>query len=261
MPEERPTLVSIAFGAVTGTLLAMLIRPIIDLVPGTLFEEFFTRIAEAIITVAFAVIGGYAAHRTGRLDHLLAKYLLRAATIVSIAFSVSLWLRAARPMTLGVAGALVATTVECWLLLFYCGAIVRTGLFGIAPSQEKEYLEKREADAQEIAMAAIAEGDPGIAAGLFGLNAAGAVGAAWVAGCLFAIVTTFHIAAVFTVAAVDAHVLFRLSAIWSVLAGAIIALASTSLGTWSMKLGERFADSVPIGEKYKGILPVRDTTD
>ena len=65
--------------------------------------------------------------------------------------------------------------VETWFFLLFCGGAIQSGLSQIVGKQEAEYKERREADARRIAEQSIAEGDPGMAAGLFAVNAAGEV--------------------------------------------------------------------------------------
>ncbi len=254
---ERVSLASLAFGAVSGTVLGILIRPILDLLPARLFEEFVSRVVEAAVTIGLAVGGAFVASRIGRLDHFLRRYLAGAAVIASLALAASLWARAGMPRGGSAVAALAATSGESWLFLMFCGGAVTLGLFQITGGQARQYEEAREADARRISEEAIAEGDPALAAGIFGSNAAGAVGQALAMGCARLVGVTFHLLAVWAVTALDAHVLFELSWVWSALAGGILAAASMLTVMSSAEFGERYSSTVPLDEKYRGILPDR----
>jgi hypothetical protein len=151
--------------------------------------------------------------------------------------------------------------VETWFFLLFCGDSVQSGLSQIVGKQAVKYKEQREADARSIAEQSIAQGDPGMAAGLFAVNAAGELGKALAGGCFRLVLLAFNLAAIFMVSALDAHELFKLSLAWSLMAGAIIAAATMPIVLMSEKFGEQHAETVPLGEKYAGILPDRDKRD
>ena len=256
--EEHWSLVSIAFGAVSGTVIAILIQPLVDLLPAKLFEEFLTKLVETILNLGLPVLFAYIAARIRRLDHFLRLYLAPAAFVASVLLTLSLWAHADWPTNRLAIAAAALTMVETWFFLLFCGGAIQSGLSQIVGKQEAEYKERREADARRIAEQSIAEGDPGMAAGLFAVNAAGEVSKALSQGCLQLALLAFNLAAIFGVSALDAHELFKLSLTWSLLAGAIIAAALVPVVLMSKKFGEQHAETVPLDEKYTGILPDRE---
>jgi hypothetical protein len=259
--EEHWSLVSVAFGAVSGTIISILVQPLIELLPGKLFEEFLRSAVESVLFIGLPILLAFAAARIRRLDHFLRKYLAPAALCTSLLLAYSLWTHAGRPVRLLPMVAAALTTFETWFFILFCGGAVQVGLSQIRGKQEIEYEKQREDDARRIAEEAIAEGDPAIATGIFGLNVAGAVGQAIGFGCLQILLLVFHMAAIWAVSTLDAYVFFRLSLLWSLAAGTIIAAAITRVVTFSQEFGERHSESIPLDEKYKGILPNREDRD
>ena len=58
--------------------------------------------------------------------------------------------------------------------------------------------------------------------------------------------------AIGVVSRLDAYVFFKLSLLWSLASGIILAAATTRIVTFSIDFGERYPDD-SIEEKYKGI--------
>jgi hypothetical protein len=259
--EEHWSLVSVAFGAVSGTIIAILIQPLVELLPARLFEEFVSHVVEALLMLGLPILFAFIASRIRRLDHFLRRYLPRAALVASVILAASLWAHAGRPMSVWAVVAVVLTVIETWLFLLFCGGAVGTGLLQIVGRQKAEYEKIREEDAQRIVEEAIAEGEPDMATAIFSLNIAGAVGAALAHGCLGIVLVTLHMVAIWVVRALDAYVLFRLSLVWSVIAGTFVAAATIRLVTVSEEFGEQHSETVPLKEKYKGILPNREDPD
>jgi hypothetical protein len=255
---EHWSLVGVAFGAVTGTIISILIQPLVDLLPGKLFENFLDVFVEHILSLALPILFALFASRIRRIDQFLHRYLAGAGLLISFLLAFSVWSYAGGPVRLLPVGAAALTMVVTWFFLLFCGGAVQLGLAQITGKQKEEYEKKREADAQDIAAKAIAEGDPDIATEIFATNAAGAVGKALASGCLQFVLFWFNIAAIFAVGTLDAHVLFRLSLVWSLLAAIIIAAATTRVLTLSEEFGERYSGSVPLSDKYKGIQPKRE---
>ena len=54
--EGHWSLVSVAFGAVTGVIISMLIRPVIELLPGKLFEEFLSKTVETVFSIGLPIL-------------------------------------------------------------------------------------------------------------------------------------------------------------------------------------------------------------
>jgi hypothetical protein len=258
---EHWSLVSIAFGAVSGTVIAILIQPLVDLLPAKLFEEFLTKLVETILNLGLPVLFAYIAARIRRLDHFLRLHLARAAFVASVLLALSLWVHAGGPTNRLAIAASALTMVETWFFLLFCGDAVQSGLSQIVGKQAVKYKEQREADARSIAEQSVAEGDPGMAAGLFAVNAAGEFNKTLAQGCLRFVLLAFNLAAIFVVSALDAHELFKLSGAWSLIAAAIIAAATMPIVLMSEKFGEQHAETVPLDEKYVGILPDRDKHD
>lgn len=222
-----------------------------------LFENFLDVLVERILSLALPILFALFASRIRRIDHFLRQYLAGAGLLISLLLAFSPWTYAGRPVRLLPLGAAALTMVVTWFFLLFCGGAVQLGLAQITGKQKEEYEKQREADAQDIAAKAIAEGDPDIATGISATNVAGAVGKAIASGCLQLVLFWFNIFAIFAVSTLDAHVLFRLSLVWSLIA-AIIATATTRVLTLSEEFGERHSESVPLSEKYKGILPNRE---
>jgi hypothetical protein len=253
--EEPWSLVSVAFGAVTGAIISVLIQPLVELLPGRLFEEFLARLVEDALLIGVPILLAFAVARIHRLDHLLQRFLLPASLGVSLLFGLSLWIRAGTPTNRWPVVAVVLSLTETGLFLLFCGGAVGVGLSQIAGKQEEQYTREREAEAQQIAGQAIAEGDPDLAAGIFSSNVAGEFSQGIAVGCLKVLLFSFHMAAIWVVSALDAHFLFNLSLPWSLGAATIIATAATRVVTLSEEFGERYSESVPLDEKYHGILP------
>ncbi len=256
--EEHWSLVSVAFGAVTGVIISMLIRPVMELLPGKLFEEFLSKTVETVFSIGLPILLGFIAAHIRRLDQFLQRYLATAALIGAILLSFSLWVHAGHPVRIFPIVSGLLTMVETWVFLLFCGGIVQTGLLQIKGNQEGEYLKLREADAQRIAADAVAAGDPDIAVTIFGLNAAGAAARGVLAGCLYILLLEFHMVAIGVVSTLDAYVFFKLSLLWSLASGIILAAATTRIVTFSIDFGERYSETIPIEEKYKGIQPAND---
>ncbi len=252
---ESWSLVSAAFGAVIGTVLAALLQPVLEHLPGRLFEDFLGRLLEDAISFGVPVLLAFAVARVRRLDHLLQRFLAPASLAVSLLLAASLWIRTGMPAGRWPLLALAFTAIESCLFLLFCGGAVGLGLFQIGGRQEEEYRRQREAEARQIADQAVAAGDPALAAGIFGANAGGEVSGALAAGCWKMILLLFHMSAIGCVSAMDAYFLFRLTLLWSIVAAVIIAAAATRVVTLSEEFGEQYSDSVPLDEKYHGILP------
>jgi hypothetical protein len=94
----------------------------------------------------------------------------------------------------------------------------------------------RESDAQDIAMEAIAQGDPSLATAMFGLNLAGEFSGGMTAGCFTVLLLGFHFIAITVVSALDAYFMFRVPLWWSGAIGVVIALAMTQLVRMSSDL-------------------------
>ena len=259
--ESHWSLVSVAFGAVSGTIIAILIQPLVDLLPAKLFEEFLSRIVEAILRLGLPVLFAYTATRIRRLDHFLLRYLSPAALIASVLLALSLWARSGWPTHLLAVISIVLTMLETCFFLLFCGSAVQLGLSQIVGKQEAVYKEDREAEAQRIAAQSIAEGDPDKAVTRFAWSAGGRVVQAMLPACLNTILLEFNIAAIFIVSSLDSHELFNLSWIWSVIAGAIIAAATMQIVGMSLEFGLQHAATVPLDEKYRGILTDHDDCD
>jgi hypothetical protein len=101
----------------------------------------------------------------------------------------------------------------------------------------------------------VASGNLDAAVTTFSNAAAGAASKGMIAGCLSILFVTFHMVAVFVVSTIDAHVLFGRSLIWSLIIGVIIAAGTQQLLVVSSAFGERYSETVPLGEKYRGIEP------
>jgi hypothetical protein len=258
---EHWSLVGVAFGAVTGTIISILMQPLVDLLPGKLFENLLDVLVEHVLSLALPILFALFVSRIRRIDHFLRQYLAGAGFLISFLLAFSLWTYAGRPVRLQPLGAAALTMIVTWFFLLFSGGAVQLGLAQITGKQKEEYEKQREADAQDIAAEAIAEGDPDIATGIFATNVAGAVGKAIASGCLQLVLFWFNITAIFVVSTLDAHVLFKLSLVWSLIAAIIIAAATTRVLTLSEEFGERYSESVPLSEKYKGILPHREDRD
>jgi hypothetical protein len=138
--EERWSLVSVAFGAVTGTIVSVLIQPFVDLLPGKLFEEFPARLVDDALLFGLPILLAFAAARIRRLDRFLQRYLAPAAVAVSLLLGLSLWIRAGEPAGLWPVVTLAVTVIEAWLFPVFCGGTVRVGLLQIAgPQQESTH--------------------------------------------------------------------------------------------------------------------------
>jgi hypothetical protein len=260
--QEHFSAISLAFGAVLGTVISVSMKPLTDLLPGRLFEEFLHGGVEMALMVGFPILLGLVAARIRRLDRLLRRYLLSASLCASLLLGLSLWRYAGWSVAKWSVISILLTWLVIWLFLLVCGGAVIQGLSVIIGKQAKAYKKRREAEAQEIAARAIADGDPGAAAGAFGAAAAGGVGEGILRVVAIGLLLLFITAAVFAVSALDAYRLFSLSRSWSLLTGAIIAAAAIQVVRLSEGFGEKFSESVPLEEKSKEILPNRnDSSD
>jgi hypothetical protein len=254
-PVKAPqiSLVAAAFGAVTGIITSFIFEPITSRIPVPLVADFVKDLLKPFLPFAAAVIFGLAATRIKRLDHFLSRHIGYAAPAAAVILSATVWIRAGSPTGLWQIATTILVAVVTLTFLLFCASLVARGMQVIAEAQKKEYGDRREAEAQDIAMDAIALGEPDAAAATFGLNLAGEMSGALAGGCFLFFVSGFNFLAIWAAVSLTAFVLYQVSLVWSVATGFVMALAALAAVSWSMEVGEKHAHQVPVDEKYKPI--------
>ena len=254
--KENPILVRIAFGAVIGAVVGLMVNPLLERLPKIpLVSAFIETLASEILSVALVAIGIFISARIQRLDKFLESHLGFLATILSIIFTAALWVNADLPMNASSVVVLLLTLLLCRFFLLYCGAVVKASMHNLTADQADDYLHRREKEAKSIAGEAIKAGDPQLAVGVFAIDFAGRAGQAMREGCYGCVMIVFFGVGTLLMATADAHVLYNLSLGWSLPIGAVITTAVLGLFGLSDKIGGAHADQIPVEEKYENILP------
>jgi len=254
----RIPLVATAFGAVSGIVTTFLLGPLTSRIPVPVVADFVKDLLKALLGVAVAVLIAFAASRVNRLDRFLNRHIGRAATLASLILTLTVWLRAGAPVTFAAIGSAALVAAETFLFLLFCAYEVQQSMRMIADSQQEFYLRRRESEAQDIAMEAISAGAPDAATAMFGLNLAGSFSGAVIQGCLFFVLTGFHFFAIWVVVTLCAWGLYGVSILWSVPTGFVMALAAMKMVSASTELGRRYADQIPLDDKYRSIRGERE---
>jgi hypothetical protein len=244
-----------ALGAVVGTILGLMLDPIVAAIPQVpLLTEFVDSLASEVLTFAFAIGGAAWLSRVPRLDHAVAKHLPRLAPLAAGLLALSFWLNAGRPRSLMVYVSLMAIAGMTALLLAFCGWLMISSMQEFTVDQQGQAAARREKEAQGIAERSIAMGDPQIAVGVFSLDLAGRVGQAYALACLGLVVLPPLTLAILTTGALAAHFLYGLPWPWAVVTAFVVGGAVVAVLGLSEEVGKAHAHQVPLEEKYKEIL-------
>ena len=254
----RVSLVATAFGAVSGIVVSFLLDPLTSRIPVPLVADFIKDLLKPLLVFGVAALFALAASRIERLDKFLQRHIAVAATAASLMLALTLWLRAAAPVRIATLGTVAGVAAETYVFLLFCGYLVQNSMQAIAKAQEDEYMSKREGEAQDIAMEAIAAGEPEAATAMFSSNLAGAWSGAIVSGCFLFVMTGFHFFAIWAVVSLSAAVLYGVHLLWSILTGLVMAMAAMTTVSASMDLGHEYAHQIPVDEKYRPIRGERE---
>jgi len=257
-PLPQISLVATAFGAVAGIVTSFVFEPLTGRIPVPLVADFLKELIKPFLIFAVAVFFGYVASRIQRLDKFLNHHIGYAAPIASAVLALSAWMRAGTPAHVFAILSVLLIAGETYIFLLFCAYMVELGMAQIAKAQEAEYMSKRESEAQDITMEAIAEGAPDAAAAMFGLNLAGQWGAAVVNGCYLLLMSGFHFVAIWTAVSLAAYALYGVAPVWSIAAGLVMSLAAMRTTSASLELGEQYAHQIPVDEKYRPIRGERE---
>lgn len=249
----RLSLVATAFGAVTGIVTSFVFEPITRHIPVPVVADVVRDVLKPLLTFALAVLFGLVASRITRLDHFLNRYIGYAAPFAALILAATVWMRAGAPTGPWQIATTVLVAAVTLMFLLFCAHLVARGMQAIAESQQKEFGDRREAEARDIAMDAIGAGTPELADAQFGLNRAGELSGALMGGCALLLAAGFQFLAIWATVALVALLMFQVTVIWSVATGLVMALASIAVISGSLDVGEKHAHQVPVGEKYKPI--------
>jgi Na+/H+-dicarboxylate symporter len=241
----------VAFGAIAGAILGLLLDPLLKLLPlEPVSKGFIDGLGSEVLTLLLVMLGAWLSRRIKRLDRFIGAHLWWIAVVASLLFATSLWLNASRPTGHQALLSVVLAAVTAFLVLTLAGKAFAAAMQAYTPAQLAQATADREKEAQRMALE-----DPYAAIGAFGLSAAGESGEAFGAGCLMLFLGLFLSALVLAATAHAAHFLYGNTWLGATLTSIIVLVATLGLFKFAYKAGGEHAGRVPLEEKYKPIVP------
>lgn len=245
-----------AFGAISGAIVALLLDPLLKLLPaGDLVKQYISSFVLCLLTAALSLAGALLFQRIKRLDHFINAHIWWMAGTASVLFAASLWLNAGMPTAWPAIASAAFSGVVAFLFFAFSGRVITKAMHQYTADQAPQAQAEREREAQGIAWEAVTSGELEAGIGILTTNVAGESAEAWREGCLTPFLTLFLGIGILLAATFAAHFSYGLAWIWSILTAVIVLLGGMGILAIAESIGTAHADKIPWWEKFRSIFP------